>query len=113
MSRWIWLGFAFLTACASMSVEKSLESVAAGMDKAQVLERAGNPKRTFRENSQDHWIYIFFRGDQEFNRIVVFDEGKVVRVTKARAKTDWNKELEGSAKSSSDSGFKSIDGSGD
>lgn len=111
MTRWLWLSFAFLTACASMSVEKSLESVSAGMDKAQVLEKAGNPKRTFRENSQDHWIYIFFRGGEEMSRMVVFDEGRVVRVTKARGKTNWDKEVEAARKTSND-GFKSIDGGG-
>lgn len=79
------------------------------MDKAQVLETAGDPKRTYREHSEDHWIYVYFEGEKEFSREVVFEGGKVERVTKGRPKTNWDKELEGVRSSSGNSGFKSVD----
>lgn len=110
MKNWL-MGIAvvFLSACASTPMEKVLADVKVGMDKDHVLHVAGNPKRTFREHSQDHWIYVYFHNDQEMNRIVSFEDGKVTKLSAARAKTNWEKELEGSQKSS-DAGFKSIDG---
>jgi outer membrane protein assembly factor BamE (lipoprotein component of BamABCDE complex) len=103
--------FLSLCACASMvSLPKSLDNVRAGMDKDQVLGTAGNPKRTFRSNSQDHWIYVFFKNHEEFSREITFEDGKVVRVTKALAKQDWGKELEGLSESKTTGGFKTIDG---
>ena len=79
------------------------------MDKAAVLETVGNPKRTYRDRGEDHWIYVYFDGERELSREVVFEGGKVERVTRARAKTNWDKELENNS-SSSDSGFKTLDG---
>ncbi len=112
MSRIVWVLFLALTACATATVEQSLERVNAGMDKDEVLRTAGSPRRTFREHGQDHWIYVYFKGDVEMNRIVVFEDGKVAKLGRPRTKAVWEKELE-AAKKDPDSGFKSIDGGKD
>jgi hypothetical protein len=98
-----------LIACSSVPLQQSLDRVQSGMDKSAVLDSAGNPKRTYRERGEDHWIYVYFEGDRELSREVVFEGGKVARVTKPRAKANWDKEIEG-ARSADDSGFKSVDG---
>lgn len=99
-----------LAACSSLPLQQSLDRVQTGMDKAAVLDSAGNPKRTYREHGEDHWIYVYFEGDREMNRTVIFEGGKVQRVTKPRAKANWDKEIEGALRSSDDAGFKSVDG---
>lgn len=88
-----------LTACATPLAQK-LERIRPGMDKAEVLEAAGDPKRTFRTNSQDHWIYVFFRGNREMLRTVIFEGGKVLKILPATPKVDWDREIEGSKKGS-------------
>lgn len=110
-----------LCGCAT-SVPRALDDVRPGMDKDRVLETAGNPKRTFREAMQDKWIYTYFEKDQEWRRVVVFEEGKVLRVTRPVGKEDWVKDLERSssmeeyehkarALQKRAENFKSIDGS--
>lgn len=112
-----------LSGCAS-TVPRALDDVRPGMDKDRVLETAGNPKRTFREAMQDHWIYTYFEKDQEWRRIVIFEDGKVVKITRAVGKDDWVKDLERStsmeefehkarAFQKRAQNFKSIDGSSD
>lgn len=112
MRHLLWVGFLLLSACASVSVEDSLEKLKVGMDKDEVLRSAGNPKRTFREKGQDNWIYVYFRGDTEMNRIVRFEDGKVARVDRPFKKTNWDKDIEASKKDP-DAGFHSIDGEKD
>ncbi len=98
-----------LAACSSVPLQHSLDRVQTGMDKAAVLDSAGNPKRTYREHGQDHWIYVHFENDREMSREVIFEGGKVQRLTKPRAKANWDKEIEGALRSSDDAGFKSVD----
>ena len=84
----------FLAAgCATVPSSDS-DQVREGMDKAQVLEAAGNPKRTVRANGQDHWIYVFFVNGEEHSRQITFEDGKVVKVGRALGKHNWVKELE-------------------
>jgi outer membrane protein assembly factor BamE (lipoprotein component of BamABCDE complex) len=84
-----------LAGCASAPpLPEALDSIAVGMDKDKVLESVGNPQRTYREESQDHWIYIYYSKDKEWRRDIVFAAGKVVRVTRPQAKEEWVKELE-------------------
>jgi outer membrane protein assembly factor BamE (lipoprotein component of BamABCDE complex) len=96
-----------LTACASSPYAGS-EDLREGMDKDEVLNTAGNPKRTFRSNGQDHWIYVFFKGNEELSRQVSFEDGKVVKIGRAMAKQSWSKELESMK---NDGGFTDIGGS--
>lgn len=72
--------FVFL-GCATVTVEEGLNRVRSGMDRDSVLDLAGNPRRTFRTDSRDHWIYTFFRNDKEFVRTVTFVNGRVTDVT--------------------------------
>lgn len=90
---WLVGGLGFMLGCTSLP--KSLNQVRAGMDKGQVLNLVGNPKFTFRENSQDHWAYFFNSNGQELRRDIVFENGRVIRVTKPTAKEQWQKNLEG------------------
>jgi len=115
MPRTIWFlgAMLLLAACSSLPVQTALERVQVGMSKPEVLEVAGSPKRTYREHSQDHWIYVYFENDREIHRVVVFEAGKVAKVHRPRAKVSWDKEIEGLGSPRSDSGFKSIDGGGD
>ena len=80
-------------ACAS-NQKNAADLLRVGMDKAAALDKAGNPKRTYRTNSQDHWIYIHFRGNQEFSRTVTFEDSKIVKIGPAIPKTDWDREVE-------------------
>jgi hypothetical protein len=83
-----------LAGCAT-SVHRALDEVRPGADKDIVLGTAGNPTRTFRENGQDHWIYVYYQKDQPWLRDVIFEDGQVTRVTRpAAAKESWQKDLE-------------------
>jgi outer membrane protein assembly factor BamE (lipoprotein component of BamABCDE complex) len=90
------LGFAFLISCAS-SPHESLQKVRVGMDKNAVLDIAGNPTRTERQDGQDIWYYAFYRESQEWLRAITFAGGKVVNVGKSHPKSSWTKDLENSA----------------
>lgn len=72
-----------------------VDGIREGMDKAQALDVAGNPKRTFRTNGQDHWIYVFYKNDQELTRQIDFEDGKVVKIGRDAKKQNWDKEIEG------------------
>jgi outer membrane protein assembly factor BamE (lipoprotein component of BamABCDE complex) len=109
MRHLLWIGFIFLSACVSLSLERSLEKLKVGMDKDEVLRAVGNPRRTFRERGQDNWIYVFYRGESEMNRIVVFEDGKVAKINRPFKKAVWEKDIEASKKDP-DAGFQSIDG---
>lgn len=59
---------------------KSLSRLEVGMDKSQVLEIAGNPKRTRRQSGRDQWDYVYYIQDEELKREVHFEQGKVVHI---------------------------------
>lgn len=91
---WILGAIATLAGCTTMS--QQLEQVRAGMDKGEVLSAVGNPKFTFRVNGQDHWAYFFNNANQEWRRDVVFEDGKVIRVTRPTSGKDKSqREIEG------------------
>jgi hypothetical protein len=104
--------FTFLASlgCASTSPKRSLDNLSEGVDKHDVLERAGNPKRTFRSNGQDHWIYVYYENSQEVLRQLSFEDGKLVKIGPPRRKLNWNKELENLKSDSVGDGFQTIDG---
>ncbi len=124
-SMWtrVWVICATLLIAGCTTFSQSMDRIRAGMDKDEVLSRLGSPKRTFRENGLDNWIYLYFQGDQEFRRDVVFESGKVIRVTRATLsrKSSFHLELENSnsveefeaavrAQQKKSEGFKYIDG---
>ncbi|MGE0528532.1 MAG: hypothetical protein AB7G93_12395 [Bdellovibrionales bacterium] len=124
ISRWYAVTAALvLVGCASTS-HRTFESLRPGMDKDEVLDAVGDPKRTFREKGQDHWIYIYFVDDTEFRRDVVFAEGRVIRVNRPSRKSTWLHALEGAESmeefesrarqhQNKNEDFRTIDGSGD
>lgn len=83
----------FLAACVS-SPARDLASVQPGMDKDEVLELAGNPTRTFRANKQDHWVYVFYRGEQEVQQQIDFADGRVLKIFDPLAKAALTRDLE-------------------
>ena len=85
---------AALTACASSGGSSVVDSLRDGMDKDEVLRLAGDPKRTFRSNGQDHWIYVHYKSNEEFARTVTFEDGKIVKVGRGVAKKNWDREME-------------------
>jgi hypothetical protein len=97
MKKWMAL-FCFMgvAGCSSMSVPAALDRLRPGMDKPAVLDKAGNPTRTFREDGQDHWIYVYFRNDREWLRDVTFEDGKVAKVSRGVAKDPSVKALQNS-----------------
>jgi outer membrane protein assembly factor BamE (lipoprotein component of BamABCDE complex) len=83
----------FAIGCAS-SGGNVVDSLREGMDKDEVLRKAGDPKRTYRSNGQDHWIYVFYKTSEEYSRTVTFEDGKIIRIGRAVAKKNWDKEME-------------------
>ena len=80
---WVICMSMLLSACATPVYER-LEDVLVGMDKTQVLDRAGNPKRTQRLNDSDVWTYTYYIGDRHFERDVSFEAGHVVKINLSR-----------------------------
>lgn len=77
-------GLMLLTGCAT-TLPHALETLRVGMDKDEVLKIAGSPKRTYRQDSEDHWIYTYFKDHEAVLKDVTFRDGRVVRVHKPTA----------------------------
>ena len=69
----LWLG-------GCTTVPKALHEVKPGWNKADVVERAGNPSHTYRKDSIDHWIYKYYEGDRLKSTEIQFQGGKVIDV---------------------------------
>lgn len=123
-SLWVFSACLVIAGCATFS--QTMDRVKIGWDKDQVLNELGSPKRTFRENGLDYWTYLYFQGSQEWRRDVIFENGKVVRVTRATLanKSAFQLQLENSgsveefeaavrAHQKKSSNFKYIDGGGE
>ncbi len=112
-----------LSACASKPPLNPAHRAQVGMDKDQVLQSLGNPKYTYRGSGQDHWVYVTYRGTEEVQEYVTFEDGRVVRIHRPTPKHILTQELEsaGSLEShrkplkenASAAGFKTIDGGPD
>ena len=87
------LSILFIAGCASQP-HADLERIRPGMDKDLVLHEIGNPKRTFRANGQDHWIYVYFENGHEMSQQIDFADGKVIKVGRAVSKQSLEKALE-------------------
>lgn len=55
-----------------------VEGLRVGMDKATVLDMAGNPQRTHRRGGQDLWIYDYYRNERKMERGVRIENGHVI-----------------------------------
>lgn len=82
----------FWAGCSSLP--KSLNRVQEGMDKDSVLEIVGSPKRTYRSNGEDRWLYEYYQDGQKVARQVSFESGKVIKVSGPLNESQWPKELE-------------------
>ncbi|MBX3020309.1 MAG: outer membrane protein assembly factor BamE [Bdellovibrionales bacterium] len=87
------LTFLLITGCASIP-QRDLENLRPGMDKDMVLNKVGNPKRTFRANGQDHWIYVYFENDIQMSRQLDFADGKLLKVGLPISKQSLERALE-------------------
>lgn len=70
----------FLPGCISNSFDADLKQVQIGDDKSRVLELLGNPRRTTRIKTVDHWIYTFPKNGIDQTEVVQFENGKVIKV---------------------------------
>ena len=84
-----------LTGCTSTPVE-DLGHVRVGMDKSTVLDVAGSPKYTFRENGEDNWMYAYYSNHRNWKRDVVFKNGKVIKIGHPFAIEKWLKDAKAS-----------------
>lgn len=81
---WILSGAsAFIFGCATPAHQR-LDRLTTGMDKAEVLDTAGNPKRTQRLNDGDLWTFVYYVGDRHFEREIRFENGHVVVISEAK-----------------------------
>ncbi len=69
----------FFTACQSSPV-KDFTSIKFGMEKSDVLETMGNPRRTQRFQGKDRWTYVFYDKQIRFEKEVQFFEGNAIYV---------------------------------
>ena len=63
---------------------QNLEKLQPGMDKTQVLDLAGNPKRTVRQNDSDLWTFVYYIGGRHYEKDVRFSNGHVASISAAR-----------------------------
>lgn len=82
-----------LVGCAS-TPEESLSLIQVGMDKDDVLKKSGSPWITRRINSEDLWVYRFYKQNQEYRKELRFKDGRVVAVEPHLPYPNPNVELE-------------------
>lgn len=75
------LMFAVLVSSGCASNHKhNLDALSVGMDKDDVLRLSGSPWITRRINSQDLWIYRFYKGDQQYRKELRFEAGRLIAI---------------------------------
>jgi len=65
------------TGCAS-SLKESLDKIETGMDKSEVIDKAGSPNRSYRQNEQDIWLYRIHDDESSMLHEVAFNAGRVI-----------------------------------
>jgi outer membrane protein assembly factor BamE (lipoprotein component of BamABCDE complex) len=68
----------FFCACQTTSLLQDFKRVRLGMDKDNIIETVGNPEREERRDSRDWWYYSSFENQTKYERMVVFQDGKVI-----------------------------------
>lgn len=107
------------TGCAS-NQKHNLDALSVGMDKDDVLRLSGSPWITRRINSQDLWIYRFYKGEQQYRKELRFEAGRLMniaptmphpnpkdRLVEAETLDEYKKEADNQNKSY-DKGFKDL-----
>jgi len=82
--------FIFLTACQTFSEFHDFKKLQKGMEKGEVIENIGAPIRKDRKFQRDWWYYQFYEQGNKFERMVVFENGKLIyagRVTTKKGAT--------------------------
>lgn len=74
----IFLVFIFLIGCQTTSDIVAFKKLQKNMEKGEVLEIIGTPIRKERKYQRDWWYYSFYEGENKFERMVVFDSGKLI-----------------------------------
>lgn len=70
--------FAF-TACQSTPL-KDFSTIKPGMEKHDVLETMGSPRRTQRLHGRDRWTYVFYEKKIRFEKEIQFFEGNATYI---------------------------------
>lgn len=65
---------------------ENFERIKRGMPKYDVLELLGTPRRSERVKGQDHWTYVFHTKTGYVERVVLFEDGKVIYAGKEKSK---------------------------
>ena len=79
MSVWLTLFFCVLAGCNLVEIrEREFGNIEKGMTKSEVLGVAGSPHWSDRKRGQDRWFYRINPHDRETERIVYFENNKVV-----------------------------------
>ena len=73
------LFFCFLVSCNLVETrEQEFESIKKGMTKSEVLGAAGSPHWSDRKDGQDRWLYYINPHDRNTEKIVYFENNKVI-----------------------------------
>lgn len=89
----LFLTLSSITSCTT-SPKRDFEKIQVGMDKADVLELMGNPKRTRRWKGKDEWIYRFYDNNQEVQKKLVFELGRVIEIAEFSDRPTPQQELQ-------------------
>ena len=125
-TTWAWTAsglLSLLLVSCSTPAHLAFEKVELGQGKTDVLELVGSPNRTKRSKGQDKWTYVFYQGEMPIEKVIRFEEGKVVAVQNANGmnsieqkiinstkRTQRNKPTRSSRDKPLDSGFQDLNG---
>ena len=83
-----------MISCVTIATEiEDFKRIRIGNEKIDVVEIVGNPNRKERKHDRDWWYYQFYYNGKKFNRLVVFENGRVIyagRVTAPKYEKDAN-----------------------
>lgn len=68
----------FLLACQTSNDLATFKKSQLGMDKGQIIDILGDPNRKERKDGRDWWYYIIYENNYNYERMVVFENGKVI-----------------------------------
>jgi hypothetical protein len=67
-----------VTACQTDSFNHDFKHLRLGMDKSDVVETVGTAQREERKDGREWWYYTAYEDREKVERMVVFDNGKVI-----------------------------------
>ena len=67
-----------ICACQTTSFLQDFKTLRIGMDKSDVVEALGTPKKTERKEEKDWWYYSVFENTKNYERLVVFKDNKMI-----------------------------------